>query len=154
MSQAYRQMSVRSNYGRPLNMVYTIAMNEPASVVKASNYLKYAIIALGIVLIVLGIFFVREYHAAQRARILDDIHHGVPLSASDVTIIRPWMTFDYINKIFNVSSSYLQTDLSISDPHYPRTSLSSYAEYSHTNITLLTNEVEGALNDYLMNSAH
>jgi hypothetical protein len=121
---------------------------------KESNYLKYVIIALVIILVVLGIFFVREYYNARHAQILDDIHRGVPLTASDVDIVRPWMTFDYINKIFNIPPSYLKNDLLISDPYYPHTSLSSYATYSHTNATLLTTQVESALNDYLIKSAH
>jgi hypothetical protein len=116
------------------------------------SYLKYAIIALVVLLVILGIFFVQEYHAARKTQILNDIHSGVPLTSNDVSVIRPWMTFDYINRIFKLPPNYLETDLSISDPHYPRTSISSYATYTHTDPTLLVNQVEGAVYDYLTNA--
>jgi hypothetical protein len=128
-------------------------MSKPAST-KEDNYLKYAIIALVVVLVVLGIFFVQEYNNARKAQILDQIHRGVPLTAGEVTIIRPWMTFDYINRIFKLPPNYLKTNLSITDPSYPRATLSSDAAYSHTDATLLMNQVEGAVYNYLTTPAN
>src|SRR4051812_12432281 len=40
-------------------------------------------------------------------------------TAQDVQLIQPWMTFDYIDVVFNVPPDYLKTKLSITDPHYP-----------------------------------
>ena len=50
--------------------------------------------------------------------------HGA-LNASEVGVIRPWMTFDYINRIFGLPKDYLKDQLQISDPHYPNSTLSS-----------------------------
>lgn len=116
-------------------------------------YLKWTIVVLIILLVVLGIFFYHEYSQLRKAQIANDIHRGVPLTADDVDIVRPWMTFDYVNRIFNVSSTYLKNDLSITDPAYPHTTLSSYAQYSHIDPTLLTTQVEGALDNYLTGSS-
>jgi hypothetical protein len=125
------------------------------------QYIKYAMIGLVIVLLVLGVFLARDYIALHRAQIISAQklqlaamlkNHG-PLTASDVTIVRPWMTFAYINKLFNVPPDYLQTSLSISDPSYPRLSLYGYANKEHVNSAVFTNQVEGSLYNYLTANA-
>jgi hypothetical protein len=121
---------------------------------KENSYIKYAIVACTIILVVLGIFAVHEYHVLRHAQILSDIHRGVPLTADDVAIIRPWMTFTYINKIFDVPPDYLKNAMSITDPAYPQLSLSGYANYSHTDIVTLMGQLDTALNNYLTNGAN
>ena len=121
------------------------------------SYIKYAIIFLVILLLVLCIFFVRDYISLRRAQIVSARElqlsalfkaHG-PLTASDVTVIRPWMTFDYINKLFNIPPEYLKNALSISDPSYPKLSLYGYANHQHANITIVVSDVESSTRDYL-----
>lgn len=41
--------------------------------------------------------------------------------------IEGWMTFDYINKVYEIPSSYLQTHLSLTDIRYPYVSIDKYA---------------------------
>ena len=125
---------------------------------KIKSYIKYAIIFLAILLLVLCFFLVREYTALRRAQIISArelqlsalFKANGPLTASDVTIIRSWMTFDYINKLFNIPSDYLKNTLSISDSSYPQLSLYSYANYQHVNVTTVVSEVESSTRDYLM----
>jgi hypothetical protein len=71
------------------------------------------------------------------------------LSADDSTVIRPWMTFEYINKLFNIPPDYFKNALSISDPSYPQLSLYGYANHQHVNATIVVNEVESSTHDYL-----
>lgn len=123
---------------------------------KVGRYLKYAMIALVVVLLVLAIFITRDYLSLHRKQLIDaqklqlsallNNHH--PLTASDVTIVSPWMTFAYINRLFNIPPSYLETSLSISDSSYPQLSLSGYAKHERINVALLVNEVEGSLYNY------
>jgi len=126
-------------------------------ITKAEHYIKYAMVFLVIVLLVLAVFITRDYLSLHRKQLVDaqrvqlsallNNHH--PLTASDVTLISPWMTFSYINKLFNIPPDYLQTTLTISNPSYPQLSLSGYAKHEHINVAVLMNQVEGALYNYL-----
>ncbi len=114
-------------------------------------------VLLAILIIILAVVFVHEsivlHHeqlvSAHELALSSFLQHHRPLTAGDVTIIRPWMTFAYIDKLFNVSSTYLQSSLSIQDPHYPQLSLSGYANYEHESVATLTTEVEDSLSTYL-----
>jgi hypothetical protein len=44
--------------------------------------------------------------------------HGPPTQA-DIQSIQSWMTFTYINRIFNLPTDYLKTELNISNSQYP-----------------------------------
>mgnify|MGYP001558754859 FL=1 len=43
---------------------------------------------------------------------------GLPLT--EVDSIMEWMTFDYINRVFNLPADYLKTELAVTDPKYPK----------------------------------
>jgi hypothetical protein len=121
------------------------------------RYIKYAIAFFVILLFILGVFLVREYISLRRAQIISARefqlsnllkNHG-SLTASDVSVIRPWMTFDYINKLFDIPPDYLKNTLSISDPTYPQLSLYGYANHQHTDATTVVGEVESSTRAYL-----
>jgi amino acid permease len=121
------------------------------------NYIKYAIIFLVILLLILGFFLVRNYVSLRRTQIINARefqlstllkNHG-PVTANDITVIRSWMTFDYINKLFNIPPDYLKNTLSISDPSYPQLSLYGYANHQHLNITIVMSDVESSTRNYL-----
>ncbi|HUC31199.1 MAG TPA: hypothetical protein VMR99_00715 [Candidatus Paceibacterota bacterium] len=121
------------------------------------RYLRYAIIILAILLIILGILLVREYLTLRREQIINARElqlsailksHG-PLTADDVAVIQPWMTFSYINTLFKISPDYLKTNLSISDLSYPQLSLSEYANYENVDVITVMNQVEDSLYNYL-----
>jgi hypothetical protein len=133
-------------------------MSRP-SVPKTGKYIKYAIIFLAIVMVVLFVFFVRQYIALRRANVVSAReswlsaaikNHG-PATVNDVNFIRSWMTFDYINKLFNIPSDYLKTHFSIMDGRYPNLSISEYAGDGHLNKNAVTGEVINAIRDYLTN---
>jgi hypothetical protein len=124
---------------------------------KTGRHIKYIIIGTAIVLLILFCLLVINYRALRRAQILNTRgiwfslvlkNHG-SLPVTDVSFIRPWMTFDYVNKLFNVPSDYLATHLSITDARYPRLSLSQYAKTNHFDSTFVTSEVESAVGHYL-----
>ena len=128
---------------------------------KILKYLKYAIVALGVVLVTLAGLLVWNYLSLARAQLINARElrlsamvrsHG-PLTANDVGLIRPWMTFDYINTLFKVSPDYLKTQLSITDTSYPRLSISGYAKYEQTSSATVLDEVENSLAAYLASHA-
>jgi len=128
---------------------------------RTRHYIKYAIIALIVVLIGLSIIFIQEYVALRRAQTINAreaqlshmlAHHG-PLTANDVALIQPWMTFDYVNKLFNVPPDYLKNGLTITDNSYPQLSLSGYARYQKTDTATVLTDVENSLAAYLTSTS-
>ena len=125
------------------------------------RYLRAAMIALIVVLFLLGVLFVWNYLFLMRAKVISTreleisamLHSHGPLTANDVNVIRPWMTFDYINRLFNVPSDYFKNTLHITDQSYPRLSLSAYASNEHSTPEVILGQVEQALADYLTTTA-
>ena len=120
-------------------------------------YFRVAIIVLAIILVVLIFFLVRQAITLRRAQVLSARElwisnvlkqHG-PLTPVEVDILRSWMTFDYVNKLFGVPPNYLKDQLSISDARYPQLSIASYAKASGLNANTFLGNVEDALRVYL-----
>ncbi len=120
---------------------------------KSKRYIEYVIGALVVILIVLAVFLVLNYRSLRRSAVINArelrlsaflAHHG-PATVADLAFVRSWMTFDYLNKLFNLPPQYLQTQLSITDPQYPRLTISEYAEHSRLNLAALINELDTAL---------
>ena len=125
------------------------------------RYVRYAIIVLVVVLFILLFFFVQNYRSLRREQIVSAHeawltlvlkNHG-PLPAADASTIRPWMTFDYIDRLFNVPPEYLKSQLGVTDPRYPKLSLSGYAKSGRLSLATVVGEVQGALHDYLTNGS-
>ncbi len=119
------------------------------------SYLKYVIAVLGIILVVLCFALYREYRTLRRSQIMRDhtsflntLRGRGPLSPENSGIIQGWMTFDYINRIFNLQPYYLKTKLGISDPHYPRVSLNRCASNQHITATVFLAVVQNAVRTY------
>jgi len=84
---------------------------------------------------------VKAYYAAGDLQTVR--HHQLmtqPRENIPVTSIKAWMTFDYLNVVFQLNPSYLQSKLGITDPHYPNVRIDSYARRHDINpLTLLQN---------------
>ena len=125
-----------------------------------ARYIRWALIGLAAVLVVLLIFFIVQYQNLRQQEILTTralhwsmvLEHHAPLAPSEAGIIRSWMTFDYINKLFALPTGYLQTQLQISDAHYPRLTISSYAKTENASTTAFLGEVENAVRNYVGSS--
>ena len=78
----------------------------------------------------------------------DHIHLGV----NDVSAIAPWMTFDFINHVFNLPPEYLKTTLSITDARYPTLTISHYATESKITTNQLTAQVQNIVKNYFTSS--
>jgi hypothetical protein len=120
------------------------------------KYMKYVIVVLFILLAILLGFGIRDYLSLRRAQIISARElflanslkkHG-PLPTSDTSAIRPWMTFDYVNRLFDLSPDYLKATLSVTDPSYPQLSISGYAKYDHENVNTLLTNVQEAVQGY------
>jgi hypothetical protein len=72
--------------------------------------------------------------------------HG-PLPAADADLIRPWMTFDYVNRLFGLPPEYLKVGLDITDKRYPDISFTEYSESSGTTSVSFLGSVRSAVLD-------
>lgn len=121
------------------------------------RYLKITIIVLVVVLVVLAVFLALQYRSLRREQVLsarelwlDNVlkRHGPP-TASDVDVLRSWMTFAYINQLFDVPSAYLKDEVPVNDARYPQISIGSYARENNMNVNAFLGTVENALKAYL-----
>ena len=102
------------------------------------------------VLFILFLFFLYKPENLYRPiRRFFSTHSHRTLNVHDINTIKPWMTFDYINKVFKLPSDYLKSALSISNPGYPNISLGSYAKGKNINETDFVTKVQEALHNYL-----
>ena len=92
---------------------------------KRTYLISLLVILLGILLFLLSSFVgdVRRLHRNSFYR----LQHR-PATLSDVGLVAPWMTFNYLNKSFDIPSDYFKTELSISDAKYPNLTLSKAAQ--------------------------
>lgn len=119
--------------------------------------IKYALITLVVVLIALVAVLFVEYRSLRKAQIdnmresffTNFIQRQGNLTVADANFIRTWMTFDYINKTFNLPGDYLKTQLKISDTRYPRLSISGYMKSQNLGSSTFLNSVIGAVGNYL-----
>jgi hypothetical protein len=124
------------------------------------RYIKWAILAFAVLLAVLLFFLVRDYRSLRRAKIINAREsllsamvksHG-HLTLNDVSVIRSWMTFDYINQLFGIPPAYFKDQMSIADARYPKLSLSGYAKSQHLASAAIVGDVENAIRDYFATS--
>ena len=119
--------------------------------------IDWLIAALGILLAILLFFLVRQYQTLRRESIIsareswltNALKNHPHLTASDASIIHSWMTFDYLNKLFNLPPEYLKTQLSVSDPAYPKLTISKFAKDIRQPASSTLAEVQNAMRQYL-----
>jgi hypothetical protein len=113
------------------------------------------LVVLALILIWLFILLFQQYNSLRRERILNEraiwmafASRHTPLPPTEATVIQPWMTFDYINRLFALPRDYLQIALKIKNPHYPQIPLYHYAATQHINSLLFTDEVRNLVQNY------
>ncbi len=120
----------------------------------------WSIITIGILLVLLVLetrFFISSFHADYAQGVLrPDYHHhqrlplvtSVGQSTPAVNVIQPWMTFDYVNVVYNVPSSYLKNILGINNPKYPNIRIDRYAKAVNMNQALLLQTIRQYISSY------
>jgi hypothetical protein len=80
--------------------------------------------------------------------------HPVTLQKISPDQISGWMTFRYINLVFKLPPSYLQSSLSIEDKHYPNLSLDVLAKTQGYSSAQITEKVSAAVKSFLSQQTH
>jgi hypothetical protein len=113
--------------------------------------LKIIIVLLLVVLLCLLTSLVRQYRqiqhldyiqTARSQHSLNAIHGNGPVNVKDTSQIQTWMTFDYVNHVFNISPDYLKKHLFITDTKYPRITISQYAKNVGIDKTIALQQVQ------------
>ena len=125
-------------------------------------YAEIAVAVLVIALIILSVSLVRQYRitarqtmiSSERARFAS-LRQTHSLTAGDISLIAPWMTFGYVSVSFKVPASYLMTALNIPDSTagYPNITIGRYAHTAATSSTAFAGEVRGAVQKFLVPAA-
>jgi hypothetical protein len=101
-------------------------------------------------------YFIQSLEESYSQGELHPIYHprrqptGLPLQDRQLTIsdIQPWMTFDYVNVVFKLPTSYFKNLLGISDPRYPNIRIDSYSRESNFNEALLLQTIKKYITTY------
>jgi hypothetical protein len=132
-------------------------MSEPMKIKKEERTIVIVVSLLVIGIIVLAVLLIRDYRTLNRSGYINFVHGyrarmariHAPLTVNDLNVIQSWMTFDYINRIFAVPPSVLQTALKVADVHYPRLSVHEYAEAGHISVDVALQNIKDSLRSYL-----
>jgi len=119
--------------------------------------IDWFIAALGIILAVLLFFLIQQYRTLRRESILsareswlmNALKNHPHLTAADAGAIHAWMTFDYLNKLFNLPPEYLKSQLSIPNAGYPKLTIDEFAESIHQGASSTLVNVQNAVRQYL-----
>lgn len=71
------------------------------------------------------------------------------MSLADLNYIREWMSYDYINKSFNLPPAYLKSELNIPETAYPNVLISKTAKDKQTAAAAYLTTVKEAVRKYL-----
>jgi len=94
-----------------------------------------------------GVFRQPQYHL-RSLRNLYRTPQG-HASIAEVDLIRTWMTFNYINKAFNLPADYLKTNLGVTDGKYPNVTIAKSAQEQKESENTYLEKLQAAVRQYL-----
>jgi hypothetical protein len=125
---------------------------------KDERWLRLALVMLAGVLAVLLLFLFVQYQSLREQQIISSrelrwslfLKNHAPLSPDSTSVIRTWMTFDYVNRLFGLPPDYLKAAMDITDPRYPRVTLSNYAKEMKVSVTSTLEMVQSTVSKYAL----
>ena len=79
----------------------------------------------------------------------DRSHQQVP-SITEVDHIQEWMTFNYVNKVFDLPPDYLKTQLNVTSTKYPATTIRSAHGRDKETGEIYLEKVKRSVREYLL----
>ena len=76
-------------------------------------------------------------------------HRHRPVLIKDPSYASAWMTFDYINKVFDLPPYYLQEEMNIQDSKYPFITVKQYSQKTKIPNDVLITETRDAFQRFL-----
>jgi heme/copper-type cytochrome/quinol oxidase subunit 2 len=123
---------------------------------RTERYIRYTLTILAVLLLLLVVFFVAQYESLRRAQIISMrqfhvsqlLERHAPISVTSASVVRSWMTFDYINRLFALPPDYLKNNVPITDLQYPKLTISSYVKKNGLNQTTFLDELDATIRNY------
>lgn len=132
-------------------------MKQNFLVIFKKNLQKYYLIYILIILILFFSFLViRDIHKNQKGKLqiqqksFKEFFQNHKKPISDVEYIENWMTFKYINSIFNVPENYIKDKLNINDKRYPNIPLWRYFKSNDIDSIVWLKQIKIILREYLV----
>jgi hypothetical protein len=94
-----------------------------------------------------------DYISAHRQSLFKSLHGSGPLTATDASSTQVWMTLNYINRAFSLPSTYLQSNLAVSDSRYPNMTVEEYAKDTGLSTVAALLKVQSAIVVYFATSS-
>jgi hypothetical protein len=117
------------------------------------NYLfvlsLFALIAVFSFFLLGNIRAIHRQNISNQHRTLGEFFSNHKISVNDVDFIEGWMTFRYINHIFNLPESFLKTRLNIEDVNYPNIPLGRFAKSANIDSSAFLANIKDILRKYL-----
>lgn len=126
---------------------------------KASSLESFLIIAAIALLMVFSSLLIRSVQLAHKTGVFEK-HTPISelllknketnrTSVADVDYIDVWMTFQYINFVFDIPENYLKDTFRIEDPHYPNLPIGRYVRSRNLDKNVLLEEIKGKVREYM-----
>ena len=117
------------------------------------DWIRAAIVSLIILLVAMLLWFASDVHNLYKQGVIRPAISRVSRRQHMAPTIVPaqiqgWMTFNYINYVFNLPSQYLLLDLNISNPKYLNLSLDDYSKDAKIKDTTFIQSVKDAVSAY------
>lgn len=91
----------------------------------------------------------RNYPLPYGRDLASAMRHRRPPGSPRITEVSGWMTFDYLNRVFQMPPEYLSQKLGISDKTYPRLSIDQYAKKYKLSEPPVLFSVQQAIREYM-----
>ncbi len=114
-----------------------------------ASYKKRASLRLVVILVLVALAmietstFLEQYHIGRET---GELRH-TRVTRTHITI-EPWMTFNYVNILYNLPNGYLRDVLQIGDLKYPNTELRRYAKEKNIDQAIFIGQVYAAIEKY------
>ncbi len=120
---------------------------------KLHKYLwKILFTILLIIIISLSVWFIvnlRDLYRAGELRPTRGLNRNhIYKQTASPDQIQGWMTFSYVNYIFNLPPDYLSGNLNIQDSHYLNLGINQYAKMKNFNTTIFLTNVRESIAQY------
>ena len=120
---------------------------------------SFLTIAIIVLLILFSVFLIRNIQLAHRSGVFQN-HMPISelllknkqmnqTSARDIEYIDTWMTFQYINFVFDIRENYLKDMLHIEDVHYPNLSIERYIRNQKLDKAIFIEEIKKQVLEYM-----
>jgi expansin (peptidoglycan-binding protein) len=107
---------------------------------------KVSIVVIIVIVLGASLFLYRvKDHNSRPWQLFTNKHRRQPVSQANVSRISQWMTFDYVNQVFNLPPAYLKEKLEIDDGRYPLITINQYSKRKNKDVHTVIKNIQDAI---------